>query len=289
MAGQFFPRLRAYYLDVAAVLRGEAKAASIFPNTTDIGMSRERVYAEFLRQHAPSKCNVFFGGFLFGEDGSESAQLDVLVTTDTTPRFNFHNKDGQGKSFSPVEGTLAVASIKSTLNKNELEDALAGIAGIPPTVPLGGRISFGLSIENYDDWPYKIIYASVGISPESLLGHLNNYYLSNPNIPLGRRPNVIHVSGKYVIFRAIAGMRVWEADKQENEELEVGTFRHFTRDPDLQGILWVLDGLQQRATASTHILYSYGEIMNRVNGLPARSDTKQAVQADGPASSGSVA
>ena len=131
MAGQFFQRLRAYYSDLAAVLRGEAKAASIFPNTTDIGMSRERVYAEFLKQHAPSKCKVFFGGFLFGEDGSESAQLDVLVTTDTTPRFNFNNKDGQGNSFSPVEGTLAVASIKSTLNKNELENALTGIAGIP--------------------------------------------------------------------------------------------------------------------------------------------------------------
>ena len=274
MAGQFFQRLRAYYLDVAAVLRGEAKAASIFPNTTDIGMSRERVYAEFLRQHAPSKCNVFFGGFLFGADGSESAQLDVLVTTDTTPRFNVHNKDGQGKSFSPVEGTLAVASIKSTLNKNELENALAGIAGIPPTGSLENRVSFGLSILNYDDWPYKIIYASDGISPEALLGHLSNYYLSNPNIPLGRRPNVIHVSGKYVIFKAIAGMSVWDVNKQENEALEVGTFRHFTRDPDLQGILWVLDGLQQRATASTHILYSYGEIMNQVNGLPARSDAQ---------------
>jgi len=264
MAGQFFQRLRAYYKNVAAVLRGEAKAASIFPNTTDIGMSRERIYAEFLRQHAPSKCNVFFGGFLFGEDGSESAQLDVLVTTDTTPRFNFHNKDGQGKSFSPVEGTLAVASIKSTLNKNELEDALAGIAGIPPTIPLGNRVSFGLSIQNYDDWPYKIIYASDGISAESLLGHLNNYYLSNPNIPLGRRPNVIHVSGKYVIFRAISGMIVLNANNQKNEEFEIGSFRHFTRDPDLQGILWVLDGLQERATASTHILYSYGEIRNRV-------------------------
>ena len=269
MAGQFFQRLRAYYKDVAAVLRGEAKAASIFPNTTDIGMSRERVYAEFLRQHAPSKCNVFFGGFLFGEDGSESAQLDVLVTTDTTPRFNFHNKDGQGKSFSPVEGTLAVASIKSTLNKNELEDALAGIAGIPPTTPLGNRVSFGLSIQNYDDWPYKIIYASDGISAESLLGHLNNYYISNPNIPLGRRPNVIHVSGKYVIFRVISGMSVLDAYNQKNVELEIGTFRHFTLDPDLQGILWVLDGLQGRAMASTHILYSYGEIRNRVNVLSA--------------------
>lgn len=31
MAGQFFQRLRAYYLDVAAVLRGEAKVASVFP------------------------------------------------------------------------------------------------------------------------------------------------------------------------------------------------------------------------------------------------------------------
>ena len=61
---------------------------------------------------------------------------------------------------------------------------------------LGDRVSFALSIPNYDDWPYKIIYASDGISVESLLGHLNNYYHSNPNIPLGRRPNIIHVSGK---------------------------------------------------------------------------------------------
>ncbi len=69
MDGQFFHRLREYYLNVAAVLSGEAKIASIFPNTTDIGMSRECVYIDFLKQHVPSKCNVFLGGFLFGEDG----------------------------------------------------------------------------------------------------------------------------------------------------------------------------------------------------------------------------
>ena len=177
MAGPFYQRLRDYYLNVAAVLRGEARAASIFPNTTDIGMSREQVYAEFLRQHAPSKCNVIFGGFLFGEDGSESGQLDVLVTTDTTPRFNFHNKDGHGKSFSPVEGTLGVASIKSMLNKNELEDALSGIAAIPPSASLEGRVSFALSIKNYDDWPYKIIYASIP-SPNLRLGRASVVGLS---------------------------------------------------------------------------------------------------------------
>jgi len=130
MPDNFFFRLREYYLNAASVLRGEADAASIFPNTTDIGMSREKVYSEFLRLHAPSKCNVFLGGFLFDMNGNESKQLDIIITTDTAPRFDFHNRDGSGKSFSPVEGTLGVASIKSVLNKAELENALWGIASM---------------------------------------------------------------------------------------------------------------------------------------------------------------
>lgn len=117
MAQSFSKRLREYYLRVAKVLRGEADAASIFPNSSDVGVSRERIYADFLRQHTPSKCNVFLGGFLFHMDGSESKQLDIIVTTDTAPRFDFHNPDGGGKSFSPVEGTLGVVSIKSNLDK----------------------------------------------------------------------------------------------------------------------------------------------------------------------------
>lgn len=268
MAGPFFQRLRDYYLNVAAVLRGEANVASIFPNATDIGVSRESIYAEFLRQHAPSKCNVFLGGFLFGNDGSESRQLDVIVTTDTTPRFDFHNPDGQGKAFSPVEGALGVASIKSTLNKNELEDCLNGFAAIPPTMSLDGRVAFGVNIKGYDDWPYKIIYASDGILPETLLGHLQQYYSAHPQIPLGRRPNIIHVSGKYIIFRITEGFTVWVPENQKEEELAPGTFVPLTNNPDLQGIVRALEGLQERATASTHILYSYGEVVNRVVGIP---------------------
>src|SRR5206468_12178476 len=123
MPTNFFIRLREYYVKVAEVLRGDADAASIFPNSTDVGMSRERIYADFLKQHAPSKCNVFLGGFLFDEGGSESRQMDVIVTTDTAPRFDFHNRAGGGKSFSPVEGTLGVASIKSRLDKAQSFDA----------------------------------------------------------------------------------------------------------------------------------------------------------------------
>lgn len=268
MAASFFDRLRNYYLDVAAVLRGEAKISSIFPNTTDIGMSREKVYLEFLKLHAPSKCNVYLGGFVFGDDGSESGQLDLIITTDTTPQFNFNNRDGLGKTFAPVEGTLGVASIKSMLNKNEIEDALLGISKIPSTSSLEGRIPFNFSIKNYEDWPYKIIYASDGISSDVLLSHINNFYLDNPAIPVCRRPNIIHVAGKYVIFRAVPQMSMWSGSRQKKESLKEGEFFVFITDSDLQGIFWVLNDLQEKASRSTHIFYSYGEIINRINKIP---------------------
>lgn len=282
MPEPFFQRLRQYYLDVAAVLRGEAKAASVFPNPSDVGGSRERVYAEFLRQHAPSKCNVFFGGFLFGDDGTESSQLDVIVTTDTTPRYNFNNANESGKSFSPVEGTLGVASIKSVLNKHELEDTLRGIAAIPPTTSLEKRVTLGVSIKNYEDWPYKIVFAFDGISPETLMAHLEDFYSNNPGIPLGRRPNVIHVAGKYVVFRTIAGMSEWDSTTKTYTSVKEGAFRLFVTDADLQGVLWALEGLQSRANASTHILYSYGEVINKINGLPPVSAAQQNAPADAP-------
>lgn len=247
------------------VLRGDADLASIFPNTTDIGQSRERVYAEFLRLHAPSKCNVFLGGFLFhDETGAESKQLDVIVTTDRAPRFNFHNADGAGKSFSPVEGTLAVASIKSTLDKKQLIDSLEGFASIPPTRDLEKRKPPNLNIQGYDDWPYKVIYANDGISGTTLLEHVNGYYTENSGIPPSRRLNVIHVAGKYVIFRIKGGMSVQNPDGS-SLPLNLGAFHIFTTSPDVQAIIWVLNELQKLATTSTHIIFSYDEILNRIH------------------------
>jgi hypothetical protein len=267
MPVNFHTRLRDYYLKVAEVLRGDADAASIFPNTTDIGVSRERIYADFLRQHAPSKCNVFLGGFLFHLDGTESKQLDVIVTTDTAPRYNLHNQDGGGKSFSPVEGTLGVASIKSMLDKAQLHDALSGIASIPPTEPLEARMTPLLKLKDYDDWPYKVIYASKGLTSDTILGHLNDYYAANAQIPTSRRPNVIHVAGQYVIFRAKDGMSTHDIATNQSTPLEPGKFYVFATQPDLQAICWVLNGFQEHATASTHILFNYEKLINRLNGL----------------------
>jgi hypothetical protein len=50
----FLKRLENYYHAVGQVLRSEAEAAAVFPNSTDVGSSREEVYAKFLRTHVPS-------------------------------------------------------------------------------------------------------------------------------------------------------------------------------------------------------------------------------------------
>lgn len=85
MTRELCGRLKKYYIEVGNVLRGQADSASILPNPTDVGMSRERVHVEFLRLHLPSSCNVLFGGFLFNLDGDESKQLDLIVTSDSSP------------------------------------------------------------------------------------------------------------------------------------------------------------------------------------------------------------
>ncbi|MCB1136736.1 MAG: hypothetical protein KDK78_10745 [Chlamydiia bacterium] len=261
MSKTIYQRLADYYAQVATVLRGEAKASSVFPNTTDVGLSREGIIAHLLRSHLPSKCNVFLGGFVFDESGNESKQLDIVVNTDTTPRFKpVHDSD---KSFSPVEGTLGIISVKSTLDKKELVDALDGIASIPPMVDLAGRATFGITIKDYDDWPYKVVYASDCIQPRTLETHLNDYYLNNVDVPLTRRPDLIYCSGRCAIIRWKDGMKVATGDQSDGSQHKVGEYVCMTNLPDLHGILWLLRSLQEKATASAHIIYTYGHILDK--------------------------
>ncbi|MDU1893058.1 MAG: DUF6602 domain-containing protein [Dysgonomonas sp.] len=197
----FYDRLKEYFEKVASVLRGQADSASIFPNTSDKGTSRELIFIKFLQQHIPSKCDAFLGGFLFGKNGDESRQLDVIITTDSVPRYNFHNQDGKGKSFCSVDGCIGVASVKSKLDKKELLDSLDLFASIPEQKELDdNQMASSFSLDNYEDWPYKIVYASDGLELKTIIKHLDNFYTTN-RVSLYRRPNIIYVPGKYVIYR----------------------------------------------------------------------------------------
>lgn len=265
MAESFSDYLRSYYLRVAEVLRGEAEAASVFPNSSDKGNARERIYIDFLRQHVPSKCTVFAGGYLFDDDGAMSKQLDIIVITDTTPQFNLLNKDGAGKSFSPVEGTVAVVSVKSCLDKKQLHDALWGFASIPATRPLTGRGNPFVQFFNYEHWPLKIIYASDGISVATFLGHLNDFYTANDEIPFARRPDIVHVAGKYLVMRNQLSSSLSDAETGEPVE-SPAEYLPIVQNADLHAIALVTHQIQQHATATTHIAFGYAELVNKVVG-----------------------
>lgn len=265
MATNFYDRLRAYYEAVAAVLRGEADAAAVFPNPGNIGAARERIYAEFLKQHAPSKCNVFLGGYLFDDSGTESKQLDVVVTTDTAPRFNFHNRDGAGPSFSSVEGALGAISIKSTLDRAQLADALLGLASIPETRPLDRRLNPSFRITDYPDWPLKVVYATRGNQPGTLLEQLKEFYETHPHIPPHRRVNVVHVAGSCFIIRRTSEVHIFDHQGRE-VDLPLESFNVIDGATDIAALTWVLNKLQERASAATHIHYDYNEVMHRLTG-----------------------
>lgn len=260
MPRPFYERLKDYYQKVGQVLRGEADVASIFPNTTDIGWSRERIYAEFLRLHLPSSCNVMFGGFIFNLTGDESKQIDVIVTVDVCPQYNFENRDGRGKSFSCIEGTLAVVSLKSNLDSRELINALDNIASLPSKLPLGDKAMPQVNIPNYDEWPYKIIYAPNGVSSETLSNTLSEYYRNNPDIPFHRKPNLIHVAGRYNI------VRLDDDDRQATDGQMVprNTFVLQKDTTDRFALVYAVERIQSMCVSARYILFDYGDIMDNV-------------------------
>lgn len=255
----FFDRLREYYMQVGKVLRGEAAAASIFPNTTDIGTSREKVYGEILKLHAPSGCNVMYGGFLFDQDGKESKQMDIIVTNHSSMQFNLFNKDMCGKSFACIDGCIAVVSVKSTLDGTQLQDALGNLSTIPDKMSIEGKKSPMISIDGYTEWPYKVIYASDGISLEALLEHLTAYFKDHPEIPMNKKPDIIHVAGKYCV------VKVGEkgGTTRDGTKIEPNTFFPMSDATDVYALYKVLSEIQGITTSSQHIYYNYIDMINK--------------------------
>lgn len=257
MPKPFYTRLKNYFSDIAKVLQGQSSVASIFPNTTDVGMSRERIYAEVLRQHIPASCAVYYGGFLFDIFGNESKQIDLIVNNDKALQFNFHNPNGSGKSFACIDGCVAIASIKSYLSSEELIDALKNISSIPDKQPLDGRVNPLFKIDDYDDWPLKIVYAINGVSIETCYNTLNSFYAHQPEIPLHKRPNIIHVAGKYWLFRC------WTPVTSSNGiTVQIGDYLRQEDSTDVFALLYSIISIQKIAQKSNQLTYNYNALLD---------------------------
>ncbi|PKB80487.1 MAG: hypothetical protein BZY86_06410 [SAR202 cluster bacterium MP-NPac-SRR3961935-G1] len=203
---------------------------------------------------------MFLGGFVFDMEGAESKQLDIVVTTNSCPRYMLTTGE-HAKSFAPIDGTIAVVNAKSTLTTEQLEDALDNLASIPTQTPLTtDRLAVGANISDYEDWPYKVIYATDGIAMPTLLKSIDAYYRNHPEIPSTRRPNLIHVAGKYSVLRILHE----NAETTCGKKIPKGTFFGQPDETDVYAIQHTLSVIQERALSAQFIVFEYWDILNKL-------------------------
>lgn len=268
MSTDIFSDLKSYYIQVAQNLIAEAKQAALLVNPTGVGTEREEVYREFLERHLPKTCDVFLGGYVFDVKGNASKQIDVIVTSINTPAFQLPN---QSRSIAPLEGTIAVAEIKSKLDKANLCSALENFAAIPRMPDSKGIVSPQIRVpqQRWTDIPYKIILAYDAIEKERLYEHIWEFYEVNGHVPLERRPNIIHVLGRYMVVRITPDMRILESDgTPTTEPIKVGQYSWFYPNSDILAIAWTLNAIQGNAFIMNHSMVKYDEwidgIVNKI-------------------------
>lgn len=191
----FYDRLESYFGAILDGMVSDAKASSVFPNSTDMGQGREQVFGRFLKNHAPTSAEVLYGGFLFNNEGEESGQFDIIVPGEQALVFRTNEK-----CFSSIGGTLAICSIKSNLNSEKLNEAMREFGAVPtPEIyqvnPLYKHVK-----DRILEWPLKVLYAHSGMREESLKTAIMTYSETHTEA-VRKYPNFIVVGRDYALFR----------------------------------------------------------------------------------------
>lgn len=108
----------------------DAELAGSSTHRPDIGANRDRLVHAFLNKHLPRRLSATFGGHVIGTGGAESKQVDILVSSDVSVRFEENER-----TFVTTEGLAAAISVKSVLDKAALCDCLLNLASIPQADP----------------------------------------------------------------------------------------------------------------------------------------------------------
>jgi hypothetical protein len=184
--------------------------------------------------------------------------MDLLVLSHVSPQFNFHIVNGSGKSFAMVDGTLSTISIKSSLDSKEINDTLLNMASIPDKTITSGMMNPYLPIHDYEDWPLKVIFAFDGVSIDTAHNAVYSFYENNPEIPVSKRPNIIHVLGKYF------AVKTKENTTLDGKPLPKDQY-YFTEhdNPDVFAFFYVISEIQKHAWLSQHISFRFWDELNK--------------------------
>ncbi len=119
--------MQRHYSGLAARMLSEIDTiSSEMSHQGEKGRNNEAILIEFLRRLLPTRYTVTTGKVV-GVGGHASGQIDVIIHDRLdTPAF----KEAQAWSIVPVESVHAVISVKTTLTKAELRDAMASLASV---------------------------------------------------------------------------------------------------------------------------------------------------------------
>ena len=254
-----------HFTAVAAELENSARQAGLLTNPTGVGTEREEAYRSFLERHVPKICDVFLGGYVFDIEGNPSKQTDVIVTGSNTPRFRLPNGN---KFIAPLEGTIAVAEVKSRLDKNTLEEALNSSLSIPKMPDPGDILPpfLGVNQDVWEDTPYKIVFAFDGIEQDSLIKHLVDFLRDARNQVGERLPNIIHVLGKYTI-RKVYASQIIDTSTGAVATGNKFAYHSFSKNADVLAMLEILNTIQHIGFASNFLGFDYSKWYTRIRNL----------------------
>ena len=197
-----------YYDSLSKVLSGHSELASVTGHPSDTGVNREEILRDFINSHTPSKLEALLGGKIIGLGQPASKQIDCMVCSDIAPRFNQNNR-----SIAIVEAVGVAISVKSHLDKSGIIDSIENLASIPkisPSVLLEtSSINRGLVNRYAEIAPIRLCFAYTGINPETIMGHMIEYYNDHrATILPNQRINAVIVNGESIIKFDPNGMEV---------------------------------------------------------------------------------
>jgi hypothetical protein len=257
-----------YFQGIANELSNTKTISSIFPNISDIGDVRENILVKFLKLHLPNRCAVARGGFIFDTEGNISNQIDILVINDFSLRLAYFDQHSENsKNIQSIEGCLAAITVKSTLNKSELEDSLKNLASIPK-MPEDMLDSINPQLNNraeYLNFPRKVIFAYSGQSITKTLAQVNNFYNKN-SMEDRQKVDLIVVNNAYCLQRIYKGGGV----TRDGSKIAEGIFHPMYSDNNSENfgalpLLWFLMKIQETSLFTPHILFNYQKYFDSIN------------------------
>jgi len=202
--------LRQALRNQATKIAADLESSHLFKHMGDRGEFREAIIRKFLRPFLPD-CYGLHTGEVFASDGSQSAQIDVVVYDDVFSTVLFK---GDPVSLFPAESVFGSIEVKSNLTVDEFKiacDNIASVKRLPRAqstmLQFSPQVEFSVDAQlfHYDQRirnPYMgFVFGYRGATVETIGNELDRLLRERPSEKM-LLPDFVFVADRgYVLFR----------------------------------------------------------------------------------------